>query len=332
MHATRPVLAVVTAALTALALTACASSDGNSTTSPASAAASPTDTTTTTPAEVTIDTARGEVTLATNPTKVVVFEHGILDTIDTLGFGDAVVVVPHHVIPSYLNDFTTTTANGGTLFEPDFEAVNAADPDLIIVGGRSAATFDQMAEIAPTIDLSFAWGSDAFVDSFERNTRAIGAIFGAPDEAEAAIEAINTQAADVAAAAADAGDGLIVLTSGGQLSAYGPAAEGRYDFVYNTLGLGAATDQGTIDSHGDSISYEFLAQTDPDWLVVIDRDAAIGAEGESAQQLLDNDLVAATTAATAGRIAYVVPEYWYLAFGGLTATSAVYDEIAALVE
>ena len=96
--------------------------------------------------------------------------------------------------------------------------------------------------------------------------------------------------------------------------------------------LALAGAQGTIDSHGDSISYEFLAQTNPSWLVVIDRDAAIGAEGESAQQLLNNDLVNATAAATSGRIAYVVPEYWYLAFGGLTATSAVYAEVAALVE
>ena len=331
MQATRPVLAAVTAVLASVALTACATSEASTSTT-ASAASSTSETAAATPTDVTIDTARGEVTVATNPTKVVVYEHGILDTIDTLGFGDSVVVIPHHVVPSYLSDYTTTTANGGTLFEPDFEAVNAADPDLIIVGGRSAATYDQMAEIAPTIDLSFDWGSDAFVESFERNTRAIGAIFGAPDEAEAAIDAVTAHAAEVAANAADAGDGLIVLTSGGQLSAYGPAAEGRYDFVYNTLGLGAATDQGTIDSHGDSISYEFLAQTDPDWLIVIDRDAAIGAEGESAQQLLANELVNGTMAATTGRIAYVVPEYWYLAFGGLTATSAVYDEVAALVE
>jgi iron complex transport system substrate-binding protein len=330
MHANRPVLALVTAALTSLALTACATAEAKPATS--SAAASSTEQAATAPSDVTIDTARGEVTVATNPTTVVVFEHGILDTIDALGFGDSVAVVPHHVLPSYLSDYADTTTNGGTLFEPDFEAVNAADPDLIIVGGRSAATYDEMAKIAPTIDLTFEWGSDAFVESFERNTRAIGAIFGAADEADAAIAAVNAQAADVTEKAADAGNGLVVLTSGGQLSAYGPAPEGRYDFIYHTLGLGAATDQGTIDSHGDSISYEFLAQTNPSWLVVIDRDAAIGAEGESAQQLLNNDLVNAPAAATSGRIAYVVPEYWYLAFGGLTATSAVYAEISDLVE
>ncbi len=330
MHATRTVLAVVAAALTTLALTACATGEARPDAN--SPAASSTEQAAKAPAEVTIDTARGEVTVATKPATVVVFEHGILDTIDALGFGDSVAVVPHHVLPSYLSSYANTTTNGGTLFEPDFEAVNAADPDLIIVGGRSAATYDQMAEIAPTIDLTFDYGGAAFVDSFERNTRAIGAIFGASDEAEAAIDAVNAQAADIASNAAEAGDGLVVLTSGGQLSAYGPSAEGRYDFVYSVLGLGHATDQGTIDAHGDSISYEFLAQTNPAWLVVIDRDAAIGAEGESAQQLLNNDLVNSTTAATSGRIAYVVPENWYLAFGGLTATGAVYAEVAALVE
>src|SRR5690606_1769005 len=111
MQATRPVLAAVTAVLASVALTACATSEASTSTT-ASAASSTSETAAATPTDVTIYTARGEVTVATNPTKVVVYEHGILDTIDTLGFGDSVVVIPHHVVPSYLSDYTTTTANG----------------------------------------------------------------------------------------------------------------------------------------------------------------------------------------------------------------------------
>ncbi|WP_159448483.1 siderophore ABC transporter substrate-binding protein [Demequina sp. NBRC 110052] len=328
MHATRPVLAAAAATVAAVTLAACSAGEAGETSPTADAT---TETASEVPAEVTVETALGEVSVATEPQTVVVFEHGILDTIDTLGFGDSVSVIPHHALPSYLTDYTETTVNGGTLFEPDYEAINAAEPDLIIIGGRSASTYDQMAEIAPTIDLSYDWGSEGYLETLERNALAIGEIFGAADEAQVALDALSAQADEIAAAAPDAGAGLVVLTTGGHVNAFGPSDEGRFDFAYGVLGLGAATDQGTIDEHGDSISYEFLAELDPSWLIVIDRDAAIGEEGESAQQLLDNDLVNGTSAATDGRIAYVTPENWYLSMGGLTAMSTVYDEIAALV-
>ena len=46
-----------------------------------------------------------------------------------------------------------------------------------------------------------------------------------------------------------------------------------------------------MSNHGQAISFEFIAQTDPDWLFVIDRDAAIGREGTSAQRMLDLSLI-----------------------------------------
>ncbi|MDN4472130.1 siderophore ABC transporter substrate-binding protein [Demequina zhanjiangensis] len=323
MHTSRLARSVALVAVASAALAACSSADADTAADATSAAAEA--------AQVTIATATGDVTLDADPQRVVVFEHGILDIIDTLGHGDSVVAIPHHALPSYLNGYTESTANGGTLFEPDYEAINAAEPDLIIVGGRSASTFDQMEEIAPTIDLSYDWGSEGYSTSLERNALAIGALFGEEDAAQTAVDELTAQGDAIAADAGNAGAGLVVLTTGGQVSAFGPSDEGRFDFAYGVLGLEAATDQGTIDEHGDSISYEFLADLDPSWLIVIDRDAAIGEEGESAQQLLDNDLVNGTTAAQEGRIVYVTPENWYLSMGGLTAMSTVYDEVATLV-
>lgn len=328
MHVTRPVLTAAAATLAVAALAGCAANQAGA---PAATTAASSTTEAVAPTEVTVATARGDVTVPTSPERVVVFEHGILDTIDTLGFGESVTVIPHHALPSYLESYTETTVNGGTLFEPDFEAINAADPDLIIVGGRSAATYDQMAEIAPTIDLTFDWGTDGYLETLERNTLALGEIFGAATQAQEALDALSARADSIAQSAASAGPGLVVLTTGGHLNAYGPSAEGRFDFVYGLLGLEAASDQGTIDEHGDAISYEFLAQVDPSWLIVIDRDAAIGTEAASAQELLNNDLVNGTTAAREDRIVYVEPGNWYLSTGGLTAMDVVYGEIEALV-
>ncbi len=57
--------------------------------------------------------------------------------------------------PEYLKKYQGDDyAKVGTLFEPDYEAVNAAEPDLIIVGGRSAAKYAALKKIAPTVDLT----------------------------------------------------------------------------------------------------------------------------------------------------------------------------------
>ena len=103
-------LAVFTA-LTALTLTACASSSAAESESAPEVDG--------TPAEVTVTTAQGDVDVRFQPERVIVIEHGILDTIDTLGAGDSVVGIPHHAAPPHLADFATDTVNTGTLLEPD---------------------------------------------------------------------------------------------------------------------------------------------------------------------------------------------------------------------
>lgn len=317
---------ITLAAAAALSLAACAGDatpEGGTSTGPAAAESAA--------GEVTVTTATGDVTVPADPQRIVVFEHGILDTLDALGLGDRVVALPHQALPAYLEGYATTAENAGTLFEPDYEAVNAAEPDLIIVGGRSAPTLPEMEEIAPTVDLTFDRGTDAFLASLERNAETLDSIFALDGAAAEAVDRFEAGAQEVADVAADAGTGLVVLTTGGRLNAFGPAEDGRFDFVYGLFGIAPAAEQVAIDSHGDAISYEFLAETDADLLLVLDRDAAIGEEGESARALLDNPLVNGTSAARSGSIAYVDAQKWYLAFGGITAMSDISDEIAALV-
>lgn len=319
-------------ATTALALAGCSSSDADLASPSAEASSAVPEASSeseSSPTEVTVQTYQGEATVPANPQTVVVIEHGILDTIDSLGAGDAVAGIPHHAVPSYLADYTTTAENTGTLFEPDYEAINALDPDLIIVGGRSAATLSEMEAIAPTIDLSFDWETDAFQTTLENNTTTLGTIFGKEAEAATLLTDLSAQAADINAAAADAGKGLVVMTSAGEVSAYGPGS--RFDFVYNLLGIEPAAEQVAIDTHGDSVSFEFLADTNPDVMLVLDRDAAIGEESDSAQTVLDNSLVNGTKAVTNDKVAYVDTEKWYLSFGGATALQGILDDVSAVV-
>jgi len=67
----------------------------------------------------------------------------------------------------------------------------------------------------------------------------------------------------------------------------------------------------------------------PDWLFVIDRDAAIGSNAGAAQQLLDNPVVGKTLAAEKKQIVYLNSQNWYLIGGGLSGLHQIIDQIRA---
>lgn len=272
--------------------------------------------------DVTVKHAQGETAVPQNPAKVLVFDLGALDILDRLGV--AVAGVPGGVKPSYLNKYD---ADGytkiGTLFEPDYEAVNAAEPDLIVVGGRSAAKYGELSRIAPTIDLT----GDAkdFIGSVERNVETLGRVFGKEAEAAAEVGKLDASVAALKQKTAGKGKGLLILTTGGKISAYGPGS--RFGVLHDALGVEPAAPDLSIGNHGQPASFELILETNPDWLFVIDRDAAIGREGQSAQQLLDNELVRQTTAWQKGQVVYLDPGNWYLVGGGLTGLHQSIDQI-----
>ena len=63
----------------------------------------------------------------------------------------------------------------GSVWEPDYEAINALEPDLLIVAGRSSRIYADMKEIAPTVDLT-VW--EDFYNKFQEQHRNMGRIFG----------------------------------------------------------------------------------------------------------------------------------------------------------
>jgi iron complex transport system substrate-binding protein len=277
--------------------------------------------------EITVSHAQGETTVPVDPETVVVFDVGVLSTLDSLGV--EVAGVPDAVFPEALAQYGEDGyPKVGSLFEPDYEAVNALEPDLIIVAGRSAAVYPELAEIAPTVDLTVDNGD--FVASFEERVTSLAEIFGAEEEVADRLAALDERIAEVTEAAQGAGDALFVMTSASELSAYGPGT--RFGFVYNELGLTPADDKLTAADHGDAISFEYLAETDPDILFVLDRDAAIGESGAAAEQVLDNELVHGTKAWTNDGVHYLDSTVWYIAPNGLPSVESMVEEIAAAVE
>lgn len=267
----------------------------------------------------------GESKVTKNPKKVVVFDMGTLDTLDKLGLGDRVAGVPQDSIPSYLKKYKSSKyKNVGTLKEPDFEAVNAIKPDLIIISGRQQDSYDKFQEIAPTIFLGV--DNKKYMESFKENVTTIGKIFGKENQVKQELTNIDNDIASLKEKAntSDA-KALITLTTGGKVTAYGPAS--RFGLIHDVFGIKASTADLKADPvHGQNISMEFILEKNPDILYVIDRDAAIG-EGNNAKEVIENSLVKKTKAYKNGKIIYLDPGYWYLSGGGLESVSEMVKEV-----
>ncbi|MCK9519006.1 MAG: siderophore ABC transporter substrate-binding protein, partial [Dehalococcoidia bacterium] len=211
----------------------------------------------------------------------------------------------------------------GTAFEPDYEAINALEPDLIIVAHRSSATYPEMSKIAPTIDLTMDW--ENYQESFREVHETLGEIFQVEDEVAAELDRLEAAAAEVAKDGAGAGTALVVMTSGAEVSAYGPGS--RFGMVHSLFGFPAADDSLEREAtHGDVISFEFILEAEPEVLFVVDRSAAVGDEGDAAEAVLDNAIVQQTPAWQNDRVVYVDNFAWYIAFNSLPALERMIED------
>jgi iron complex transport system substrate-binding protein len=274
------------------------------------------------PEEITVTHAQGESTVPVKPERVLTFDIAALTTLDALGVD--VWGLPKENLPGSLEKYASDDyENIGTLFEPDYEAVQAAEPDLIIVAGRSAAVYPELSKIAPTIDLS----NDAadFRNSVVANAATLGEIFDRSDEVDEMVATLDDSVSDVQDVAADAGTGLIVMTNAGEVSAFGPGS--RFGFLHDDLGIAPAIEDVEAATHGEAVSFEFLLETDPDWLFVVDRDAATTGATDNAKAVLDNEIVKQMSAYKNDRIVYVDPVAWYIVNGGLSNLQAMTDEV-----
>jgi iron complex transport system substrate-binding protein len=274
--------------------------------------------------KMTIEHKYGEVEIDKNPEKVVVFDFGILDTLDELGV--EVTGVPQASIPAYLEKYAGEGyTNVGSLKEPDFEAIHAMQPDVIFITTRQAELYEQFAEIAPTVYVELDYTK--YMESFEKNMNLVGEIFDKKDEVASAVEEIKATVEEVnkKASALDK-KGLIVLANEGKVSAYGPSS--RFGVIHDVFGFGAADEKIEVSTHGQSITMEYIMETNPDVLFVIDRNTAVGGEA-GAEKVIENELVKKTTAFKENKIIYLDPDAWYLSGGGLQSVKLMAEEIEA---
>lgn len=298
--------------------------------------------------EVRIPHAQGETVLPAAPQKIAVFDLPTLDIVNALGKSDLVVAVPKSAdgpanFPAHLMGFAEDRhAPAGTLFEPDAAALKALAPDLIVVGGRSAAQFEQMAAIAPTVDLSA--GDGDMMSNVIASTENLGRLLGAEEAAAARIAAFRETIARTHELGGKAGTGLLLFGAGEGFSAQPPGS--RFGGVYDLTGIepaigpseaapGPRPEPGTPEAAAarqrQQEALEAALAADPDWIFTIDRNAAVGNTEVAplADRLAADERVTATSAWQEGRVIHLDSKVWYLMTGGIDGMTASAEAAAA---
>ena len=106
---------------------------------------------------------------------------------------------------------------------------------------------------------------------------------------------------------------------------------GRYSILYDTFGFPAVDEELEASTHGQSISYEYLLEKNPDVIFVIDRTKAIGGN-ESESEFVANEIVQETNAGQNDQVIELDAAVWYLAGSGLESIQLMMDDVKPAVE
>lgn len=271
---------------------------------------------------VTITDANGQLEVPKNPQKVVVFDNSALDTMNQLGLGERVVGAATSNLPGFLKGFEKVAAAGG-IKEPDLEKINALQPDLIVISGRQADFQQELSKIAPTVyfstDNSQPW------QSIQQQVNTIATIFGKEQAAETALGNLQKRITSVKEQAQKSGKkALVLLANEGSLSAYG--AGSRFGIIHTDFGFAQVDENIEASTHGQSVSFEYVLEKNPEVIFVVDRTKAIGGDS-SKNNIAENELVKQTTAGLNNQVIQLDPAVWYLAGSGLESLEIMLDDV-----
>ena len=267
-----------------------------------------------------------ELEVPYDPQRIAILDMASLDIIDRLGLGDRVVGSATTTL-EYLQAYVPgdTIANLGTIKEADLEAVMACEPDVIFIGGRLSASYDALSEIAPVVYLSTDT-EIGVVESVRRNATTIASMFGLEAQVDALMSDFDARV-EALAAFAEGKNAIVGLCTSGSFNILG--SDGRCSIISVEIGFDNLGDGDVTATHGNESSFELIVELDPDYMFVLDRDAAIATEGaQLAQEIVENELVMDTDVYKNGNIVYLAnPTVWYTAEGGITALDIMLQDL-----
>ena len=267
-----------------------------------------------------------ELEVPYDPQRIAILDMPSLDILDRLGLGDRVVGSATTTL-EYLQAYVPgdTIANLGTIKEADLEAVMACEPDVIFIGGRLSASYDALSEIAPVVFLSTDT-EIGVVESVRNNATTIASMFGLEAQVDELMAGFDARI-EALAAFAEGKNAIVGLCTSGSFNILG--SDGRCSIISVEIGFDNLGDGDVTATHGNESSFELVVELDPDYMFVLDRDAAIGTDGaQLAKEIVENELVMDTDVYKDGHIVYLAnPTVWYTAEGGITALDIMLNDL-----
>ncbi|MHA3684613.1 siderophore ABC transporter substrate-binding protein [Leucobacter sp. HY1908] len=322
-------MAASTALLLTAGLAACAPTDAGT-----SAAQQPSDAE---PAGVvSITDNHGVIEVPVNPQRVVALDNTAFDTLTE--WDVELVAAPKGVMGSVWPGYTDDDAvlDVGNHREPDLEMIVAAEPDLIIGGYRFGDHYDEIKKQNPgaaVIEISPRDGEDKFSE-LKRQTQILGQIFDHEEEAAELNDRLDGAIKQAKANYPTGESVMAVNTSAGQIGYIAPGVGRALGPVFGALDLTPALEieNASSDHQGDDISVEAIADSNPEWIFALDRDAAFAPQDREAGSAPANELIRdaealkQVPAVTNDRVV-VLDANFYLT-EGIQAYTSLFDQIS----
>ncbi|MDR0270375.1 siderophore ABC transporter substrate-binding protein [Paenibacillus sp.] len=266
---------------------------------------------------VEITDAHGTVTVPVNPKNVIALDSRAFETL--ADWKIKLAAAPKDVMPKespYVKD--EAVQNIGNHREPNLEIIAAANPELVIIGQRFASHYEEIKKLVPNaavIDLNFDVSEKAdkpgenLVKGLKDSTIILGQIFDKNEEAKQLVADFDKAIEDAKSAYNGTATVMGVEVSGGNIGFSAPRFGRVWGPMFEMFGWKPALEieNATSGHKGDEISVEAIAKSNPDWIFVLDRDAAVSSEKDAvpAKDVINNSpALQKVTAVSKGQIVY----------------------------
>ncbi|MEJ5997330.1 siderophore ABC transporter substrate-binding protein [Corynebacterium sp. H130] len=214
------------------------------------------------------------------PKSVVSLANRNMETLQDWGI--EVKAAPKPIIPATISYSKDDKAlDLGSHREPNLENLVAAQPDLVLGGQRFLNHEEEVKKLTPDAAyLNFDVRPDKPIDEeLKRETTALGKIFGKEKDAEALNKELDESIKAVKDSYKPGDKVMAVNVSGGAFGYIAPTKGRTVGPMFDLFGWDPALEieNGSNNHMGDEVSVEAIAQSNPDWIIVLDRDAGTSA-------------------------------------------------------
>ncbi len=224
----------------------------------------------------------------------------------------------------------------GSLFEPDYDALNSLKPDLIFASRRTQDKLSKLNQVAPAAYLSTAPGQ--FLSDFKSHHLHLAKAFSKEAEVEPKLAAIEEDLTKLhqlnqgrtAALLMVFNDRKIISQGAGDVMAYAfevlglsvvptakpePAAQAKAHQAHSPKKRKQGAAENAYRRHQQQL--QAIAEANPDWLLVMDRQQMRTGKLQADAIIQAHPVLGNMDAVVHKRVLYLDPARWYLMRGGL---------------